>query len=141
AFLAPAPIPTPASTVIVPSHFGVAMIACLVAYDGWVAISLIAGEVKNPRRNIPVALALGLGACILVYLLANAAYLRVLSVDEIAATNRVGALAAQRAIGPLGGALVSLFVMISIAGAANGWVMTAPRIYFAQARDGLFFHR
>src|SRR5262249_6348371 len=79
-------------------QFGLAMIACLLAYDGWVAISFIAGEVRDPRRNIPLALGLGIGACILIYVLANMAYLRVLSIDEIAHADRVGALVAQRAI-------------------------------------------
>ena len=120
--------------------FGAAMIACLLAYDGWVALSFVAGEVRNPRRNIPLALAIGLGTCTLIYVLANAAYLRVLGPAEIAASERVGALAAERMLGSAGGALVAVIVMISIAGAANGWVLTAPRIYFAQARDALFFH-
>jgi basic amino acid/polyamine antiporter, APA family len=119
--------------------FGVAMIACLLAYDGWVAISFVAGEVRNPRRNIPLALAIGLGACMLIYVLANLAYLKVLGPSQMAASQRVGALAAERTLGPGGGAVVALIVMISIVGAANGWVLTAPRIYFAQARDALFF--
>lgn len=121
--------------------FGVAMISCVLSYDGWVALSFVAGEVCNPKRNLTLAVSLGLGIAIVVYVLANAAYLRVLSVPEIAASDRVGALAAERAIGPVGGAIVSLTILLSIAGCANGWAMTAPRIYFAQARDGLFFRR
>ena len=121
--------------------FGVAMISCVLSYDGWVALSFVAGEVRNPKRNLTLAVAVGLGIATVVYVLANAAYLRVLSVPEIAASDRVGALAAQRAIGPVGGAVVSLTILLSIAGCANGWAMTAPRIYFAQARDGLFFRR
>jgi len=141
AFVVASAAPQSAAAPVTASRFGMAMIACLVAYDGWVAITFIAGEIRDPRRNIPLALGLGIGACILIYLLATVAYLRVLTPAEIAAADRVGALAAQRSMGPLGGALVSLMVMISIAGSANGWVMTAPRLYFAQARDGLFFHR
>jgi APA family basic amino acid/polyamine antiporter len=123
------------------SHFGVAMISCVLAYDGWVALSFVAGEVKNPKRNLLLALALGLGLAVGIYVLANVAYLRVLSVAEIAATGRVGALAAERAMGPWGGSFVSLTILMSIIGAINGWAMTAPRIYFAQAQDGLFFRR
>ena len=120
------------------SRFGVAMIAGLLSYDGWVALSFVAGEVRNPKRNLALGLALGVGVVMAVYVLANAAYLRVLTVPEIAAADRVGALAAERALGPAGGSLVSLTILLSIAGAVNGWLLTAPRMYFAQARDGLF---
>jgi APA family basic amino acid/polyamine antiporter len=127
--------------VVTLSGFGVAMIACLLSYDGWVALSFVAGEVKNPKRNLPLALALGLALAIVIYVLANVAYLRVLSPSEIAATPHVGALVAERSLGPAGGAFISGTILLSIVGAINGWAMTAPRIYFAQARDGLFFRR
>ncbi|HWD00683.1 MAG TPA: amino acid permease [Candidatus Sulfopaludibacter sp.] len=123
------------------SAFGVAMIACLLSYDGWVALSFVAGEVRNPKRNLTLAVAIGLSAVIGVYVLANVAYMRVLSVPEIAAADRVGALVAERSMGSLGAGMVTLTVLLSIAGAVNGWLMTAPRLYFAQARDGLFFSR
>jgi APA family basic amino acid/polyamine antiporter len=121
--------------------FGVAMISCLLSYDGWVALSMVAGEVKEPKRILPAALALGLGAAIAIYVLANVAYLRVLTVDEIAASDRVGALVAERTMGSIGGRFVAFSILISIVGAINGWALTAPRVYFAQARDGLFFRR
>jgi len=129
--------PAPAAGLSI-SHFGVAMISGVLGYDGWVALSFVAGEVRNPKRNIALALALGVATVMAAYVLANLAYLRVLTVPEIAATPRVGALAAERALGPAGASIVSLTVLLSIAGSANGWLMTAPRIYFAQARDGLF---
>jgi APA family basic amino acid/polyamine antiporter len=131
----------PGSGAVTPSGFGVAMIACLLSYDGWVALSYVAGEVKDPKRNLPLALALGLALATGIYVLANVAYLRVLTVAEIAATPRVGELVAERTMGPAGGAFVSIAILLSIVGAINGWAMTAPRIYFAQARDGLFFRR
>jgi APA family basic amino acid/polyamine antiporter len=137
----PAAAIPPVTGAVTLSGFGVAMIACLLSYDGWVALSFVAGEVKNPKRNLPLALALGLALAIGIYVLANAAYLRVLTVPEIAATPRVGALVAERSMGPAGGAFVSFTILLSIIGAINGWAMTAPRIYFAQARDGLFFRR
>jgi basic amino acid/polyamine antiporter, APA family len=121
------------------SQFGVAMIPCMLAYDGWANISYIAGEIKTPQRNVPLALALGLGFCVAVYALANAAYLRVLPASAIAASGAVGAALAQKTIGPLGARLVSLTILLSIVGSANGHFFTAPRILFAQARDGLFF--
>jgi APA family basic amino acid/polyamine antiporter len=130
-----APAPTAGLSI---SHFGVAMISGVLCYDGWVALSFVAGEVHNPKRNLALALALGVATVMAAYVLANLAYLRVLTVPEIAATPRVGALAAERALGPAGASIISLTVLLSIAGSANGWLMTAPRIYFAQARDGLF---
>jgi basic amino acid/polyamine antiporter, APA family len=129
------------SGAITLSGFGVAMISCLLSYDGWVALSFMAGEVKDPKRNLPLALALGLVFATAVYVLANVAYLRVLTPAEIAAAPRVGAQVAERVMGPVGGAFVSATILLSIVGAINGWAMTAPRIYFAQARDGLFFRR
>jgi basic amino acid/polyamine antiporter, APA family len=141
-FLGPAhAAPETAAGAVTLSGFGVAMISCLLSYDGWAALSMVAGEVKDPKRTLPLALALGVGLAIAIYVLANIAYLRVLSVSEIAATARVGALAAERTLGPIGGAFVSFTILMSIVGAINGWAMTAPRIYFAQARDGLFFRR
>ncbi len=142
AFLSAPHAPSPPATGGISMQlFGVAMISCLLSYDGWVALSFVAGEVRNPKRNLTLAVALGLGIATIIYLLANAAYLRVLTIPEIAASNRVGALAAERAMGPVGGVIVSITILLSIAGCGNGWAMTAPRIYFAQARDGLFFHR
>jgi basic amino acid/polyamine antiporter, APA family len=123
------------------SSFGVALIAAVLAYDGWVQLSFVAGEIRNPQRNILLALAIGSGACIGIYVLANMAYLRVLSIGEIAASNHVGATMTERVMGPAGGSLVSIIVMISIIGALNGSCLTSPRIYFAQARDGLFFRK
>jgi APA family basic amino acid/polyamine antiporter len=132
-----------ASTIapITPSSFGVALIACLLAYDGWVQMSFVAGEIRNPGRNILLALAFGIAAVMTVYLLANMAYLRMLSIPEIAASTHVGADAAARALGPVGGTLVSVIILLSIIGSLNGAVLTCPRVYFAQARDGLFFRR
>ncbi|MBZ5595930.1 MAG: amino acid permease [Acidobacteriia bacterium] len=121
------------------AHFGVAMIACLWAYEGWNCVSFVAGEVKRPERNLLLALGLGTAALIAIYLTANVAYLRVLSVPAIAATDRVAARSAEITLGSLGGTLVSLTVLLSITGACNGSVLTFARIYFAQARDGLFF--
>lgn len=130
--------PSPASGTFSMAHFGVAMIACVLSYDGWVAVSFIAGEIKNPKRNLLLALMLGLGTVIVVYVLANVAYLRVLSIPQIAAADRVGALVAERTMGHAGGAFLAAVILISITGSMNGWTMTAPRIFFAQARDGMF---
>src|SRR5438270_862776 len=123
------------------SQFGVALIACVLACDGWVQLSFVAGEIRNPRRNILWALAIGSAACTAVYVLANIAYMRVLSIAEIAASEHVGASVAERVMGHAGGVLVSVIILMSIIGTLNGCFLTSPRIYFAQARDGLFFRK
>ena len=123
------------------SSFGLAMISCLLAYDGWVQMSFVAGEIRNPKRNILLALALGVAIVMSVYLLANVAYLRMMTIPEIAASTHVGADAATRSLGPVGGTLVSVIILLSIIGSLNGAVLTCPRVYFAQANDGLFFRR
>ena len=133
--------PATAAAPITLSTFGVALIACLLAYDGWVQMSFVAGEIRNPGRNILLALGFGIAAVMAVYLLANAAYLRVLSIPEIASSTHVGADAAERVLGPVGGTLVSVIILLSIIGSLNGAVLTCPRVYFAQAQDGLFFRR
>ena len=119
--------------------FGVALIACLLAYDGWVQLTFVAGEIRNPKRNVVRALTLGTLTVTAIYLLANFAYMRVLSVSEIAASEHVGADAAARALGAVGGSVLSLIILLSIVGTLNGCFMTIPRVYFAQAADGLFF--
>jgi APA family basic amino acid/polyamine antiporter len=117
------------------------MIACLWAYEGWYCISFVAGEVKNPQRNVPLALALGVLAIMTVYLSANVGYLKVLPLGEIAETPRVAASVAERTLGALGASLVSLTILLSVIGSTNGTILAAARVYFAQARDGLFFAR
>lgn len=133
--------PNPVAGAISLSSFGVALIACVLAYDGWVQVSFVAGEIRNPSRNIPLGLALGTAAVMAIYLLANAAYMRVLSLAEIAASPHVGATVAERVLGSHGGALVALIIMLSIIGTINGCFLTTPRVYFAQARDGLFMKK
>jgi APA family basic amino acid/polyamine antiporter len=122
-------------------RFGVAMIACLWAYEGWNCLSFVAGEVKNPQRNIPLALGLGVATILIVYLSANLAYLKILPITEIAETPRVAATVAERTIGAVGASFVSLTILLSIIGSTNGTILAAARVYFAQARDGLFFSR
>jgi len=119
----------------------VAMLATLLSYDGWSNISYVAGEIREPRRNLPLAMGIGLAIAVAVYLLANLAYLRVLPISEIAASQRVGAAVAERTLGTAGGAIVSLTILLSILGAANGHILTTPRLLFAMSRDGLIFER
>ncbi len=144
AFLGPAPAvaqTSPVTSGFSPTAFGAAMVACLLTYDGWVSLSFVAGEVRRPQRNLPLGLALGLSVCVVAYLLANVAYLRVLGPAGMAEATRVGAKAADRTLGHAGGVLVTATILASIVGCANGWFLTGPRVSFAQAQDGLFFHR
>ncbi len=121
------------------ARFGVAMIAGLWAYNGWMAIGFVAGEVKNPGRNVPLSLGLGMGLVLAIYLLANIGYLRILPIGEIAASEKVAASLAARTMGGLGVVFVAATIVLSTIGTENGNILTASRVYFAQARDGLFF--
>ena len=144
AFLAPARnvlLEAAPATPVRFADFGVAMIACLLAYDGWVNMSFVAGEIRNPRRNVFLALLIGVGLAVVLYLSANAAYLLVLSPAELGTTQRVGATVAERTMGSKGGAFVSAIILLSVIGSLNGRFMTQARVYFAQARDGLFFEK
>ena len=122
-------------------RFGVAMAACLMAYNGWSYVTFIAGEIKDPARNLLRSLLLGMVVVVALYVFANLAYMKVMTISEIAGSERVGADAATRTMGVIGGAFVSVVVLLSIVGAVNGCIFTAARIPFAQARDGLFFSR
>ncbi len=123
------------------SGIGYALTACLMAYNGWNYVSFVAGEIKDPERNLPRAMALGMAAVLALYVGANLAYLNVMTVPEIAATERVGAAVAARTLGPAGASVLSAVVLLSIIGAINGNILTGSRIPFAQAQDGLFFSR
>ncbi|HET9176788.1 MAG TPA: amino acid permease [Terriglobia bacterium] len=132
---------TPDHVPLTIGHFNIALAACLMVYNGWSYVSFVAGEVRNPQRNLLRALVIGMAAVIVLYLFANLAYLRVMTIPEIASTERVGADLATRTMGSIGGTFVSVTVLLSIIGAVNGCVLTAARLPFAQARDRLFFAR
>ena len=121
--------------------FGLALVSVLWAFDGWADLSFVGGEVKDPRRVLPRALILGTLAVIVIYLLANLAYLAVLDVEQIRRSRLVAADVAQRLIGPIGVAFVSMTVMVSTFGTLNGSLLTSPRIFFAMAADRLFFRK
>jgi amino acid transporter len=133
------PAVPPGSFSIAP--LGLALVSVLWAFDGWADLSFVGGEVKDPRRNLPRALITGVLAVILIYLLANLAYLAVLSTDEIRQSPLVAADVAQRLLGSAGVAFVSLAVMVSTFGTLNGSLFTSPRIFYAMAADGLFFRK
>jgi APA family basic amino acid/polyamine antiporter len=121
--------------------FGLALVSVLWAFDGWADLSFVAGEVKEPRRVLPRAIILGTCAVIAIYLLANLGYLAVMSVEEISHSKLVAADVAERLIGPAGVVFVASTVMLSTFGTLNATLLTAPRVFFAMADDGLFFRR
>lgn len=118
---------------------GVAMIATLWSYDGWNSLTYLAGEVKDPRRTIPRALVLGTMAIIGIYVITNLAYLYILPIEEMAKSNLVAADVMERVFRGYGGAFISLAVMISTFGTVNATSMTTARVFFAMAKDKLFF--
>ena len=121
------------------SSAGLALVSVLWAYDGWGDLSYVAGEVKDPQRNLPKALIGGTLAVIVIYGLANLAYLAVLPIEQIRTSPLVAADVAEAVIGRPGVILVSLTVMISTFGTLSAVLLTSPRILFAMADDGMLF--
>jgi len=134
------PLPATPQTPSVFAGFIAALVAALWAYDGWNNVGMVASEVKNPQRNLPISLIGGTLAVIAIYMLANWAYFRVLSPAEVGAHKLVAAEMMQRTGGSTGAGAVSLAAMISIFAALNGSILSGARVPYAAARDGLFFH-
>jgi len=118
----------------------VGMVGSLFAADAWNNITFTAGEVRNPRRNIPLSLLLGAGGVMVLYLAANVTYLSVLPIAAIqhAPNDRVGTAAAAVILGASAEKLMAAFIVISTFGCANGLILAGARVYHAMARDGLF---
>jgi APA family basic amino acid/polyamine antiporter len=122
---------------------GVAMVGALFSSDAWNNVTFTAGEVRNPRRNLPLSLALGVGVVSALYIAANLAYLNVLTLHEIqtAAEDRVATAAAFKMFGPIAVQLMAAAIMISTFGCNNGIILSGARVYYAMAKDKLFFRR
>ena len=134
--------------------FGSALVGSLFSSDAWNNVTFAAAEVRNPRRNLPLALVFGTGLVTLLYMLANVAYLNVLpfsgSADGVSALargithatqDRVGTAAAEVIFGAGGVGLMAVAILISTFGCNNGLVLAGARVYWAMARDGVFFRR
>jgi len=121
--------------------FCVAQVGSLFSADAWNNITFTAGEVKNPRRDVPLSLALGTGLVILLYILANVAYLVTLPLVQIqqAPDDRVATAALNAILGGGGATIMAVAIMISTFGCANGLILAGARVYYAMARDGVFF--
>jgi APA family basic amino acid/polyamine antiporter len=119
--------------------FGTAMIVALFAYNGWWYSTFVAEEVRAPRHSIPLSIFAGMGIVLVVYALANYVYLHVLPFPRLQQATRPAADVLLLVVGPTGAAFVSAAVMVSAFGTLNAQLLSVPRIYFAMARDGLFF--
>jgi APA family basic amino acid/polyamine antiporter len=119
--------------------FVLAMIAMLWAYDGWNNITFTAGEVKNPQRNIPLSLVFGISAITLIYVGMNLLYIYAMPVGEMTTTARIGEVAAGRLFGPTGARLMTVAVLVSVFGCISATVISGPRVFYAMAKDRLFF--
>jgi APA family basic amino acid/polyamine antiporter len=130
----------------------VAQVGSLFSADAWNNVTFTAGEVKNPSRNLPLALAFGTGTVILLYVLCNVVYLNILPMDGSATgatilergikhstEDRVGTAAMTQMFGPIGGTLMAIAIMLSTFGCCNGLILAGARVYYAMAKDGLFF--
>ena len=134
---------TPLTGAVLISALGVAMVGSLFSSDGWNSVTFIAGEIKDPQRNIPLSLALGTFLVTLLYVLANITYLSLLPVEGIqaAAFDRVGTAAAQVIMGDKAVWVMAALIMVSTFGCINGYVLVGPRLCYAMAKDGLFFRK
>ncbi|MFO1092958.1 MAG: amino acid permease [Planctomycetaceae bacterium] len=121
--------------------FGLALVAVFWPYDGWINISSVAEEIRQPQRNVPRGLGVGILAVIVIYVGANVGYHLVLPVDRLQHTTTVAADAMGALIGNWGATVAALGVACSTFGALNSNLLTGPRVYFAMARDGLISPR
>jgi len=150
-FIQSAPLPAAASSASVFLMFIMAMAGAFWAYDGWINVTYLSGEIKNVQQNLPRAMAIAVVIVIVVYVLVNLAYIYVIPAPAIAqkyleaeaggGSYLVAADVATNFMGRWGGALIAVAIMISTFGAANGTTMMAARVYFAMAREKLFFRR
>jgi basic amino acid/polyamine antiporter, APA family len=123
------------------SGVGLSIISVLWAYEGWQYVTFISAEAKDPQKSLPRAIALGTLLLIAIYLIANFAYLSALGAPRVAASERVAGEAIATVLGPTAGWVIAAVIIVSMYSAAHATVITAPRVYYAMARDGLFFKR
>jgi len=121
------------------SGFGVALSPILFSYLGWNASVYVASEIRDPHRNVPRSLFLGLAMCTMTYLLINAVYIYAIPIDGLRGEGRVGEAAARALFGEVGGTITAVMVLASVVGCLNATILVGPRIAYAMALDGFFF--
>lgn len=119
--------------------FGLAVVATMFAYDGWDGLALVAGEVRDPARNLPRATLLGMGIILAVYLAVNTGFLHALAPAQVATTPALAATAMERVLGAEASRVVTIFVACSAASTVFSSLLCNPRIFFALAEEGQFF--
>jgi APA family basic amino acid/polyamine antiporter len=124
---------------VLDSRFAVALVFVTFSYTGWNAAAYLGGEIQSPKRNIPLALILGTLVVICLYLLLNILYVFALAPDNMAGAPDVGAKAACALFGPFAGRIFSGAIGLGLASALSAMIVTGPRVYYAMAKDGLFF--
>jgi APA family basic amino acid/polyamine antiporter len=132
------PVAPPSSLA---AGLGAAMIGVLWAYEGWQYVTFSAGEARDPQRTFPPAITVASVVLIALYVLANVGYLSALGPAGAARSDHVAADAVSTILGPAAGRVVGALILVSIFSALNGLTLTAPRLYYAMARDGVFFKR
>jgi len=120
---------------------GIALVAVNWTVGGWEYITFAAGEIKNPKRNLPLALIIGTVTILTLYFLVNIAYLKVLPMDSLIGEIKVGEMTARSLYGPGIGGLFVLVIIVSMFGALNGNILVGSRVYYAMAKDHLFFSK
>jgi basic amino acid/polyamine antiporter, APA family len=133
--------PLPAAPLALAAPFGVALIATLWTYDGWFALTFSAGEVRDPRRDLPRGLILGVAVVVVAYALLNLVYLRALSVADLAGTSRVAEAAARVLFGEAAARAMTAAVALSAFGCLAATILYSSRVYQPMATDGVFFER
>ena len=123
------------------SAFGVGLIAVFWAYDGWVYITWVAGEVKNPRRNVPLAMVIGIVVVGVIYISMNLTYMYAMPLSEVAQHETIAHSAAVVLFSPAAGAWLSATIALSCFGAMASCILSGARVYYAMAKDGVFFQR
>ncbi|MDU5109380.1 MAG: amino acid permease [Clostridium sp.] len=116
---------------------GQVLVSTLFAYDGWINVGAIAGEMKNPGRDLPRAIVGGLSLVMAVYLAINIAYLWVAPASDLAMVTSPASLVATKIFGAIGGKVISIGILISVFGTLNGYLLTGPRVAYALSKDGL----
>jgi basic amino acid/polyamine antiporter, APA family len=134
---------SPIGGVALISGISAAMVGTLFSSDSWTGVTFIAGEIKNPKRNVGLSMFLGTLIVTLIYVLTNVMYVSVLSLDEMATakSDRIAVVASQYILGDIGTLIIAIMIMISTFACNNGLIMAGARVYYTMANDGLFFKK